>query len=339
MRMYSNEIVFRGHPDKVCDQISDAILDAYLAHDKRARVAAETMGGKGKIFISGEITSKAAVDVESVVRRVLNDVGYDATQYEIVNNLGQQSPDIAMGVDMGGAGDNGMMFGYACDDTPQLLPKAMVILQEFSRFYDLLRQQDPRFLPDGKCQITGAYDDDFRLRRITTFTICYQNIETEREETDRILVNKAREICNSYGVEIDEILLNPTGRFRIGGFEADTGLTGRKIVVDNYHSFANVGGGAFSGKDPTKVDRSGAYKAREIAKEYLQEYGLRWCEVQLSYAIGRDRPLALYINSDRGYFDPPDSLYDECRPANIIRDLDLLNVKYEELAKFGHFLH
>jgi S-adenosylmethionine synthetase len=337
MRLYSNEIVFRGHPDKVCDQISDAILDAYLEEDKKSRVAVEIAGGKGIIFITGEVTSRAAVDAAAVAKRVIKDVGYDPSRFLVIDNIGRQSSDIAQGVDTGGAGDNGMMFGYACNDTPQLLPTAMVILQMFSQWYDELRQVDTRFLPDGKAQITGIYDDDFKLQRIKTFTLCYQNLEVDRPATDQLLMRKAVDICSKYGVKVDKFLINPTGRFRVGGFDADAGLTGRKIVVDSYHSFANVGGGAFSGKDPTKVDRSGAYKAREIAKEYLQEYGLRWCEVQLSYAIGRDRPLAIYINSDRGYFDPPDSLYDECRPANIIRDLDLLNVKYEELARFGHF--
>ena len=337
MRLYSNEIVFRGHPDKVCDQISDAILDAYLEEDKKSRVAVETAGGKGKIFITGEVTSNAAVDAAAVAKRVIKDVGCDPDHFLVIDNIGRQSPDIAQGVDTGGAGDNGMMFGYACNDTPQLLPTAMVILQMFSQWYDELRQVDTRFLPDGKAQITGIYDDDFKLQRIKTFTLCYQNLETDRPATDRLLTSKAVDICSKYGVKVDEFLVNPTGRFRVGGFDADAGLTGRKIVVDSYHSFANVGGGAFSGKDPTKVDRSGAYKAREIAKEYLQEYGLRWCEVQLSYAIGRDRPLAIYTNSDRGYFDLPDSLYDECKPANIIYDLGLLNVKYEELARFGHF--
>lgn len=230
-----------------------------------------------------------------------------------------------------------MMFGYACNDTPQLLPTAMVILQTFSQCYDELRQVDTRFLPDGKAQITGIYDDDFKLQRIKTFTLCYQNLETDRPATDRLLTSKAVDICNKYGVKVDEFLVNPTGRFRVGGFDADAGLTGRKIVVDSYHSFANVGGGAFSGKDPTKVDRSGAYKAREIAKSILQEYELRWCEVQLSYAIGRALPLAIYINSDKGIIEPPKELYETCKPEAIIRDLGLLYEKYEERAKYGHF--
>lgn len=337
MRLYSNEIVFRGHPDKVCDQISDAILDAYLEEDKKSRVAVETAGGKGKIFITGEVTSRAAVDAAAVAKRVIKDVGYDPGHFLVIDNIGRQSLDIAQGVDTGGAGDNGMMFGYACNDTPQLLPTAMVILQMFSQCYDELRQVDTRFLPDGKAQITGIYDDDFKLQRIKTFTLCYQNLETDRPATDRLLTSKVVDICSKYGVKVDEFLVNPTGRFRVGGFDADAGLTGRKIAVDSYHSFANVGGGAFSGKDPTKVDRSGAYKAREMAKSILQEYELRWCEVQLSYAIGRALPLAIYINSDQGIIEPPKELYETCKPETIIRDLGLLYEKYEERAKYGHF--
>ena len=336
MKLYSNEIVFRGHPDKVCDQISDAILDAYLAGDKHSRCGIETMGGKGHVFITGEVTSAATVDVEAVAKRVLADVGYDPGNYKIVDNLGTQSRDIAQGVDIGGAGDNGMMFGYACSDNKQMLPTAMVILQELSMFYDELRKVDHRFLPDGKAQITGYYSED--LVGIKTFTICYQNTEKERSETDAILMDKATEICFSHGIEVDEFLINPTGKFLIGGFEGDAGLTGRKIVVDSYHSFANVGGGAFSGKDPTKVDRSGAYKAREIAKWALIVHKLRWCQVQLSYAIGREMPLAIYIEGDRGMIQEPVELYDECRPINIIKDMGLLNEKYEERAKFGHFI-
>lgn len=338
MRLYSNEIVFRGHPDKVCDQISDAILDVYLEEDKKSRVAVETAGGKGIIFITGEVTtSRAAVDAAAIAKRVIKDVGYDPGHLLVIDNIGRQSLDIAQGVDTGGAGDNGMMFGYACNDTPQLLPTAMVILQMFSQWYDELRQVDTRFLPDGKAQITGIYDDDFKLQRIKTFTLCYQNLETDRPATDRLLTSKVVDICSKYGVKVDEFLVNPTGRFRVGGFDADAGLTGRKIVVDSYHSFANVGGGAFSGKDPTKVDRSGAYKARETAKSILQEYELRWCEVQLSYAIGRALPLAIHINSDQGIIEPPKELYETCKPETIIRDLGLLYEKYEERAKYGHF--
>ena len=338
MKLYSNEIVFRGHPDKVCDQISDAILDECLKQDKNSRCGIETVGGKGKIFITGEITTKAKIDVQAITKRVLADVGY-STDYEIIDNIGKQSPDIALGTNniVNGAGDNGMMFGYACDDTEQMLPTAMVILQELSKRYDELRKKDKRFLPDGKAQITGLYGDNMKLLNIETFTICYQNTEENRTETDRIIMEICLQIIQKYGVEIKRFIINPTGKFKIGGFEGDAGLTGRKIVVDSYQSFANVGGGAFSGKDPTKVDRSGAYKAREMAKEILQKCHLKWCEVQLSYAIGLEKPLAIYIDSDKGELEPAEYLYEECKLKNIIRDLKLKEKCYEETARFGHF--
>lgn len=338
MKLYSNEIVFRGHPDKVCDQISDAILDECLKQDPNSRCGIETVGGKKKIFITGEVTSKANIDVEAIAKRVLKDIGY-STDYEIIDNIGKQSPDIALGTndEVNGAGDNGMMFGYACDDTEQLLPTAMVILQELSRKYDELRKKDARFLADGKAQITGLYADDMKLKEIETFTICYQNTEEDREETDRIIIGMCVEIVQKYNLHINRFFINPTGKFKIGGFEGDAGLTGRKIVVDQYQSFANVGGGAFSGKDPTKVDRSGAYKAREIAKVCLKEFKLKWCEVQLSYAIGIEEPLAIYIDSDKGDIMPSKDLYEECKLKNIIKDLDLKNKCYEETARFGHF--
>lgn len=338
MKLYSNEIVFRGHPDKVCDQISDALLDECLKQDKYSRCGIEVMGGKGKIFITGEVTTKANLDVSKITKRVLSDIGYN-TDYEIVNNLGVQSSDIALGTneEVMGAGDNGMMFGYACRDTKEYLPLSMVILQKLSETYDELRKKDNRFLPDGKAQITGVYENN-KLIKIKTFTICYQNTELEREETDNILINIVNNLCKKYNIEVEEFLINPTGRFEIGGFAGDAGLTGRKIVVDSYQSFAPVGGGAFSGKDPTKVDRSGAYKAREIAKNILinnEEYN--WCEVQLSYSIGIEEPMAIYIKTDKGELEPSKELYEECKPRNIINDLNLRNICYEEKAKFGHF--
>lgn len=334
---YSNEIVFRGHPDKVSDQISDALLDRFLEGDKNSRCGIEVVGGKGKIFVTGEVTSNTKVDVVQVVKDVLKDVGYD-TDYDIINNLGQQSSDIAQGVDVGGAGDQGMMFGYACRETEAFLPKAMVILQELSRVYDKLRQTDNRFLPDGKAQITGCYEDG-KLLYIKDFTISYQNTELDRENTDAILIEQATKICKNFGIEkIESFHINPTGKFLIGGFEGDAGLTGRKIVVDNYQSFSNVGGGAFSGKDPTKVDRSAAYKARQLAIECLESLeDIEWCEIQLSYAIGMDVPLAIYVRTNKGELQDLGWLYNECVPERIISDLDLKNAKYYETAKFGHF--
>lgn len=344
MRLFSNEIVFRGHPDKVCDQISDALLDEYLKGDKKGRCAIETVGGKGKIFITGEVTSNSKVDIERIVNSVLKDVGYNE-KYEIINNIGVQSSDIALGTNdmVSGAGDQGMMFGYAVNDNSYYLPTAMVILKELSIKYDELRKRDSRFKSDGKAQITGYYDNDMKLLKIKTFTISYQNTEKERDKTDKIIKDIVDNICSKYNIEVLEYLINPTGRFEIGGFAGDAGLTGRKIVVDSYQGFAPVGGGAFSGKDPSKVDRSAAYKAREIAVYYLKKYNLKWCKVQLSYAIGIRKPLAIYIDSDKGNLKDEttissySSLYEECEPKNIINDLNLLNKCYYETSMFGHF--
>lgn len=338
---YTNEIVFRGHPDKVCDQISDALLDAYLAQDNKSRCGIETVGGKGKIFITGEVTSNADVNVESVVKNVLNDVGY-STNYEIIDNIGKQSPDIAQGVDTGGAGDQGMMFGYACRDTPNYIPKSMEILQKLAMSYDVLRKRDNRFLPDGKAQITGRYSDNGELEEIIDFVISYQNTENDRNATDELFREYCKKLCDSYRVWVQNFYFNPTGKFVIGGFDGDAGLTGRKIVVDSYHSFAPVGGGAFSSKDPTKVDRSAAYKAREIAINFLKYHSdIQSCTVQLSYAIGMDKPLSILVRDNNGkHYDLYNSLKDECTPTAIIKHLRLDNpraIKYYKTAQFGHF--
>lgn len=339
MKYYSNEIVFRGHPDKVCDQISDALLDAFLKEDENSRCGIEVCGGKKKVFVTGEVTSKAMVDTTKVVKRVLKDVGY-SDNVEVIDNLGIQSPDIAMGTndDVGGAGDNGMMFGFASRDTKEMLPTAMVILQKFSKAYDDLRQKDERFLSDGKAEITGIYDKNEKLVKIKYFTICYQNTEEERNKTDEIIKDIAIKICAEYDIKIENFLINPTGRFKIGGFLGDAGLTGRKIVVDSYESFAPVGGGAFSGKDLTKVDRSGAYKAREIAKEILlQNNNYKWAQVQLSYAIGLSKPLGIYIKTNLGDIVVPEKYYEECKAANIVKHFKSMHIKYEDTAKYGHF--
>ena len=337
MKLYSNEIVFRGHPDKICDQIAGAILTAYLKQDPKSRVAVEVMIKDEQVYIVGEVTSQANIDVASIARRVIKNIGYKE-EYKVEVKLSKQSQDISDGVDVYGAGDQGMMFGYACNDTEQLLPKAMVILQEFARWYDELVHSNNNFNPDGKAQITGLYDDEFNLQAIDTFLVSYCNKEEHRDMTDLLITNKINNLCKKYNLEKPRrILLNPTGKFLLGGSFADSGLTGRKIVVDAYQGFANVGGGSMNGKDPTKVDISAAYKAREIAKRLLKEKNLKWCEVQLSYAIGVARPMAIYVDSDKGNLIVDDSYYVECEPANIIKDLNLLNIDYEEKAKFGHF--
>ncbi len=338
MKLFSNEIVFRGHPDKVCDQISAAILDECLRQDPDSRCGVETVGGKGKIFITGEVTSKAVFSVEEVARRVLRDIGY-RDDYEIIDNIGKQSADIALGTneEAGGAGDQGMMFGYACNDTEELLPLAMVILQKLALKYDELVHTHKDFYPDGKAQITGEYDDDFNLVKIRDFTVSYNNSEENRSETDRILIDYITELCDGYGIKIEQFLINPTGKFLIGGFEGDAGLTGRKIVVDSYQSFANVGGGCMNGKDPSKVDLSGTYMARVYAVELLRKHNLKWCEVQLSYAIGLRRPLAIYIDSDKGNLEPEEQMYVRGEPKNIISELHMKEICYEKQAMYGHF--
>lgn len=339
--LYSNEIVWAGHPDKVADSIAAALLKNYVAGDKTTHAGIEVMGGKGVILVTGEVSSNAKVNVKKVVKRVLKERGY-RTNYKIINNIGLQSPDINQGVSQQdgeiGAGDQGMMFGYACNDTQEMLPTAMVILQKLARMYEEIREEDPKdFYPDGKAQITGVYDENMKLKRIKTFVISYQNAEKNREKTDAILRAAATSIADEYGITIEQFLINPTGKFLIGGFDGDAGLTGRKIVVDAYQSFANVGGGNMNGKDPSKVDFSAAHKARQLAKRIVKNEKLRWAEVQLSYAIGVAEPVAIYIRSNRGLLPVPKTWYKECKPANIIKDLDLLNADFEGLAKFGHF--
>ena len=336
MKYYSNEIVFRGHPDKVCDQISARLLQEYVNGDVNTRAGIEVCGGKGTIFITGEVTSNTEVDVVDVTNQVLQEIGYNQ-KYNIINNIGKQSQDISIGVDNGGAGDQGMMFGYACDDNPCYVPTAMIILQELSIGYEDLKRKNENFLPDGKAQITGIYDDDFNLVEIKDFVISYQNREDNRAETDAAIMDLARKIANAHNIAIEKFYINPTGRFLIGGFDGDAGLTGRKIVVDAYHSFANVGGGCMNGKDVSKVDFSAAHMARKIAKDTLIAKKLKWCEVQLSYAIGVSKPLAIYIDSDIGNIIPKESLYTDCEPLNIKKVFPPDEFNYEFMAAFGHF--
>jgi len=331
--MYTTEMVFRGHPDKVCDQISDAILDECLKQDKNSRVACEVMGGKGKIFITGELTTKANVNYNQVVKRVLKDIGYP-TNYELIINISKQSPDIALGVDIGGAGDQGIMFGYATNETEESLPLAYVLVQKLSRKYDEIQKEVNFLKPDGKCQIT------IEGNKINTLILSHQH--TNELQEGFIKENVIDPICSKFIDENTKILINPTGRFLIGGFEGDSGLTGRKIIVDTYGSFAKHGGGAFSGKDPSKVDRSGAYILRKIAKNIIKNKLADKIEIQISYAIGVRDPISININT----FDTEKVSLNEIMdfintydltPNGIIKYLDLLNPIYEETAKYGHF--
>lgn len=333
--VFTNEIVFRGHPDKVCDQISMSLLQEYLSKDPNTRAGIEVVGGKNKIFITGEVTSKAKITVQKVVRKTLWNCGYDADRYVISNNLGEQSADIALGVDNNGAGDNGMVFGYACNDTPEMLPTAMVILQKFAKAYDELCKKDNRFMSDGKAQITGVYNKRNKLKYIQTFTICYQNDELDRFATDGIVKEMAASICKQYNINITRFAVNPTGKFNIGGFDADAGLTGRKIVVDAYQSFANVGGGCMNGKDFTKVDFSGAHFARHLAVHFLRLYKLKWCEVQIGFAIGMTRPLSFRINSNKGVINT--EALSLVTISDIVEFAKSSVTDLVELAKYGHF--
>ena len=233
------------------------------------------MGTKNKLIIGGEVNSITEIEPDVIALKILEEYGYDTSHFGIINEINTQSPDINQGVEIGGAGDQGMMFGYACDDTPQMLPIAQVILQRFAIAYDMLSKTKEELYTDGKAQITGEYDGlTHKLLRIKDFTISYSNNENNREVFDETLKTIATQICNEYRVPIEEFHINPTGKFSIWGFEGDCGLTGRKIVCDSYQSFAPVGGGAFSGKDPTKVDRSGAYYARWLAKQLLKLFPL-----------------------------------------------------------------
>lgn len=342
-KLYSNEIVFRGHPDKCADQIAGAIVDECLIQDPKSRVAIECTIKGCDVNIFGELTTKAKLNISQIAKEVLFDIGYTDV-FKVTTNIVRQSSDIAEGVDKDGAGDQGMMFGFACRDNSYFLPTAQMILVEFAKWYDSIASSVenmtlPMFKPDGKAQITGVYNEAGKLVRIKDFTISYQNPEIDRALTDEMIKHKALEICANYGVEVDQFLLNPAGRFEFGGPWVDSGLTGRKIVVDSYQSFAKVGGGSMNGKDPTKVDVSGAHKARQLALRYLAKEKAERCEVQLSYAIGISEPLAINIKTDKGEVEVPRELYSECTPSRIIADLELTDPKYQEWACFGHFVN
>lgn len=350
--LHTNEIVFIGHPDKIADQISDYILNAYLQQDINSRVAVETCCGKYKIFITGEITSDAVVDKTKIVKDLLNYFGYNADEWEVIDNTSLQSEDIKQGVDEGtdkelGAGDQGICYGYAFNDTKEYLPTAQVILQKFSKGYTKLFETDKRFKTDGKAQITGYYSETDKLIKIKTFLCSYQNTEEEREETDKILKDLIDKICMEYNITIEEYIFNPTGRFVIGGPLGDSGLTGRKLLIDNYHTFGKVGGGAFSSKDMTKVDRSGAYIARELAVKYLDKYFADNCEVEIGYSIGLSKPLSIrvryYDSVKKQYFEvkPDPNDYDVCKVSNIVKRYND-KIKSDpnwilDICKYGHF--
>lgn len=320
------ESVSPKHPDKLCDQISDAILDAHLKQDPQARVAVETCGGHGQVFITGEITSRAeGVDIPAIVARITGD-----DQLKLYTNLVQQSPEIAQGVDTGGAGDQGIMIGYACDETPELLPLEVVLSRRLNQF---IYAKHPF---DGKTQITLVLPDlgaEDQTPRVSSIVASFQN--TSRAELDQ-LVHKfiAREELQGVDGADITLHLNPAGDWNQGGFEADTGLTGRKLIVDNYGPRIPIGGGCFSGKDASKVDRSAAYMARRVAVDYLRQRHAHEVFVRLAYAIGYAEPLerTVVIDSQAEQIEGYD-----LTPRGIIRSLDLLRPIYEPTARYGHF--
>ena len=328
------ESVTSGHPDKICDQISDVLLDAYLTEDPRARVAIESFGSHGLLVIGGEVTSKASVDAAEIGRRLYREIGY-TDNLNILTNIVQQSPDIAQGVDNGGAGDQGIMYGYATGETPEFLPKAVSLVHKLTSGLEDLRRNDPNFSwlgPDGKAQITTQNGN------VKTVLVSCQHAESmTQSEIKKLLTEKliGSVIGDLNGIEI---LVNPTGKFVIGGFAADTGLTGRKIIVDSYGGFIPHGGGAWSGKDPTKVDRSGAYMARFAAKNVVAAGLAKECLVSVAYAIGRAEPLMVQAENEEGkdLSDLVAAKFD-FRPLAIIDRLNLRRPIYRKTAVYGHF--
>ncbi|MFC8733921.1 methionine adenosyltransferase [Luteimicrobium sp. NPDC057192] len=380
MRLFTSESVTEGHPDKVCDQISDAILDAMLTQDPGARVAVETLVTTGLVHVAGEVTTTAYVEIPQIVREVVksigytsSDIGFDGDSCGVSVSIGQQSPDIAQGVDKSeeerddssgpsvtrdpfdvqGAGDQGLMFGYACDDTATLMPLPVFLAHRLAERLALVRKDGtlPGLRPDGKTQVTVAYDGD-RPVGIETVVVSAQHdektIQSELREQVRESVIEpvlaALELPDGASLEGPrQVFVNPTGKFEIGGPKGDAGLTGRKIIVDTYGGMARHGGGAFSGKDPSKVDRSAAYAMRWVAKNVVAAGLARRCEVQVAYAIGRAHPVGLYVETFGTETVPVERIQAairevfDLRPAAIIADLDLLRPIYRRTAAYGHF--
>lgn len=365
-RLFTSESVTEGHPDKLCDYISDSILDSYLAKDKNARVACETVAGKGEIFITGEITSTANVDIEQVVRDTIKEVGYADGEYDIdyrtckiYINLSKQSPDIALGVDKSledkegkdveseGAGDQGLMFGYACDETEELMPLPISLAHKLSkRLTEVRREKIIDYLrPDGKTQVTVEYDGDKPVR-IDTIVVSTQHLpDVDMNVLKKDIIEKVIKPIVPANLldENTKYFINPTGRFVIGGPLGDSGLTGRKIIVDTYGGAARHGGGAFSGKDPTKVDRSASYMARHIAKNIVANGYAKKCEIQIAYSIGVAKPVSIYVNTYGTNTIPEEEIVEkidktfDLTSRGIINYLDLQRPIYRQTTNYGHF--
>ena len=365
-RLFTSESVTEGHPDKLCDYISDSILDSFLEKDENSRVACETVAGKGEIFITGEITSKAEVDIEKVVRQAIKEVGYDNSEIDIdyrtckiIISLSKQSPDIALGVDKSletkkgegieseGAGDQGLMFGFACDETKELMPLPISLAHRLAkRLSEVRKQKIISYLrPDGKVQVTIEYNDGKPVRVDTIVISTQHDSDVDLDVLKKDIKDKViKEIVPKELLdEKTKYYINPTGRFVIGGPLGDSGLTGRKIIVDTYGGYARHGGGAFSGKDATKVDRSAAYMARFLAKNIVANGYAKKCEIQFAYSIGVAKPVSIYIDTFGTNTIPEEEIVDKIKskfdltPRVIIEYLDLKKPIYRKTTNYGHF--